>query len=181
MAELLSAGAVEPPILRSGRDLTVEGREGCGIVSVHVRQGARASVQARLQERYGVLLPEGPRRTVAQGLTVLGTGPAAFLAIREAAELSLAAELSAELSGVAAVVDQSSAYALLHLSGARAREVLQAEISIDLHPSVFSTLDVAVTGAAGIGLVLWRAAETSAYVVAVQRSLRESFTKRLPV
>jgi sarcosine oxidase subunit gamma len=138
-----------------------------------VYKGRRPDVSARLETRYGLALPDGPRR-VANGVSaVIGLGPRTWLFQREAG-LPLEAELSEAIGDAAAVTDQSDGYATIRLAGPRAAAVLEKGISVDLHDRVFLPGFAAVTSCAHLGIILWRLEDAnghSVYEIAVFRSL----------
>ncbi len=90
----------------------------------------------------------------------------------------LAPSLRDALGGTAAVVDQSSGYAVLRVTGPKVRETLAKGVPLDLHPGVFKPDDTAVTLVAHMGVVIWRrqdGPEGAVFELAVFRSLAESF------
>jgi methylglutamate dehydrogenase subunit D len=124
---------------------------------------------ARIRDTYGIDLQSGPRRHATERLTVLGTGPRTWLALRQGGE-PLAPELSRLLGENAAVTDQSDGYAVLRLSGPRIRATFEKGLAVDLHPRAFGTGDVAVTTCAHIGVIVWQTDEAPTYELAVFRS-----------
>lgn len=146
------------------------------MATVVAYKGQRGALSAKLMEKYGLALPDGPRR-VAKGTAALsGLGPRTFLFQREAgAPLEL--ELTLALGDAAAVTDQSDGYAMLRLSGPRVRAVLEKCVSIDLHDRVFAPGSVASTSCAHLGVILWRLDDQAGFTVfemAVFRSLARS-------
>jgi len=143
------------------------------LATMIVYKGRRPDVSARLETRYGLALPDGPRR-VANGVSaVIGLGPRTWLFQREAG-LPLEAELSEAIGDAAAVTDQSDGYATIRLAGPRAAAVLEKGISVDLHDRVFLPGFAAVTSCAHLGISLWRLEDAnghSVYEIAVFRSL----------
>ena len=143
------------------------------LATMIVYKGRRPDVSARLETRYGLALPDGPRR-VANGVSaVIGLGPRTWLFQREAG-LPLEAELSEAIGDAAAVTDQSDGYATIRLAGPRAAAVLEKGISVDLHDRVFLPGFAAVTSCAHLGIILWRLEDAnghSVYEIAVFRSL----------
>jgi len=141
-----------------------------------VYKGRRADVSARLEARYGLALPDGPRRVANGALAVIGLGPRAWLFQREAGR-PLAAELSEAIGDAAAVTDQSDGYSTLRLIGPRAAALLEKGVSIDLHDGVFLPGSAAVTSCAHLGIMLWRIENENdhpVYEIAVFRSLARS-------
>lgn len=169
MSELLSAVAAAPAAIVS-EGLLIESRPAAGLASIMLRRGRRAEVDRRMRDVYGVPLPVGPRRTVGPSLALIGTGPAALLAVRQEPGYVLAAELGDRLAGLAAVADQSSAYEVLRLSGPRARATLQKAVAVDLDPAAFGRDGCLVTAIGHVGCILWQA-EDEAFDIAVARSM----------
>lgn len=133
-----------------------------GMATVIARKGREGDLAAALGAA------AGPGFAVRDGLELIGTGPGVWLAIGETAGLA------ERLAGVASVADQSGGYALLELSGAGARELLQRGAFIDLHPGVFAAGASAVTMIAHMGAILW-CIEDERFGVAVFRSFAGSF------
>jgi sarcosine oxidase subunit gamma len=93
-----------------------------------------------LGEALGMTLPETPN-TVASGTThhAWWLGPDEWLLVSivepdDGFERRLRQLLAGQF---ASVVDVSSGFVMLHLSGTRAREILQRGCPLDLHPRVF--------------------------------------------
>jgi heterotetrameric sarcosine oxidase gamma subunit len=146
------------------------------LATMIVYKGRRPDVSARLEARYGLALPDGPRRVANGALAVIGLGPRAWLFQREAGR-PLAAELSEAIGDAAAVTDQSDGYATLRLIGPRAAALLEKGVSIDLHDGVFLPGLAAVTSCAHLGIMLWRIENENdhpVYEIAVFRSLARS-------
>ena len=146
------------------------------LATMIVYKGRRPDVSARLEARYGLALPDGPRRVANSALAVIGLGPRAWLFQREAGR-PLAAELSEAIGDAAAVTDQSDGYATLRLIGPRAAALLEKGVSIDLHDGVFLPGSAAVTSCAHLGIMLWRIENENdhpVYEIAVFRSLARS-------
>lgn len=125
------------------------------MATVMAYKGQRVALSARLLEKYGLPLPDGPRRVANGAAALVGLGPRTFLFQRETGS-SLEPELAQALGDTAAVTDQSDAYAMLRLGGPRVRDVLEKCVSIDLHDKVFTPGSVASTSCAHIGVIIWR-------------------------
>lgn len=125
------------------------------MATVMACKGRRAALSARLSEKYGLQLPDGPWRVANGTAALMGLGPRTFLFQREAGS-SLEPELALALGDTAAVTDQSDAYAVLRLGGPRVRELLEKCVAIDLHDKVFVPGSVASTSCAHIGVIVWR-------------------------
>jgi heterotetrameric sarcosine oxidase gamma subunit len=148
--------------------LSIETRTQLGIASVIARKGIDpATIESALATH--------SRAAKTHPLAMLAVGPGAWLAVQEFAEPDFAEQLQAELKAQAAVCDQSSAYAVLRLSGREARTVLQRGASIDVHPEVFRAGSVAVTVIAHIGVIIAQIDDVPTYDLFVFRSFAGSF------
>jgi methylglutamate dehydrogenase subunit D len=166
-----------PAVGRAG--LTISDRDGVGLATVLARKGRDSDLAAIVRDRFGLELPNAPRRVVGGGIAFAGIGPNSWLAVRERAEGHFSSALKEALGDLASVTDQSDGYALLRLGGPKVRETLAKLIAIDLHPNVFKPGCVARTNASHIGAILWRLENDvtglPVFEVAVFRSLAKSF------
>ena len=167
------------------KGVAIQSRDDLEIVSVLARKGQHAALGTRLQERFGIVLPEGPRLAAGKNLSLLGVGPGSWLAMREPADPALITQFRGELGGLASVCDQSDAYAVQRISGPNVRGLLGKLIPIDVHARAFKIGDVAVTQASHIGVALWRRADdpdgSSVFEIAVYRSYAASFRRALVI
>lgn len=152
--------------------VAVEERAGFGLATVLSRKGVTPEAVA---QALGVPAVDGPRWAGDARLSLIGTGPGAWLALSADAPEAHAARLRQALGALASVVDQSGAYVILRLSGPGARTVLQRGAPIDLHPAAFGPGSAATTVVAHIGVVLRQLDETPTYEVAVFRSFAGAF------
>ncbi|MCB2078378.1 MAG: sarcosine oxidase subunit gamma [Novosphingobium sp.] len=152
--------------------LTVTRCEGLGIATVMGRKGVTAQ---EIGSAFGGALVDGPAVSPLDVYQAVGTGPATWLLISEAADADFAGLLAGQLSGLASVSDQSSGYEVFELAGPGARTVLQRGAAIDFHPDCFRTGSVATTVIAHIGVVIWQVSEVPAYRIACLRSYGNSF------
>lgn len=159
--------------------VTVSDLDGTGLASVQAFGSSGAALAEQVRARYGLALPEGPRRVEAGGTAFLGTGPGRWFASRDAGGNDFATALAAQLDGLAAVADQSAGYAMLRLQGPALRQVFAKGVNIDLHPDAFAVGDVAATAIAHIGVTLWRlddgADGAPVFELALFRSMAGSF------
>lgn len=140
-------------------------------------KGKRAELSAKLMDKYGLLLPDGPRRAANGTASLLGLGPRTFLFQREGGT-PLEPELALAFGDAAAVTDQSDGYAVLRLSGPRVRRVLEKCVSIDLHERVFVPGSVASTSCAHLGVILWRLHDETGLAV-FELAMFRSFARSL--
>jgi len=158
--------------------LRVTDRGGLHLAAIIARAGRESAVRTRMNEQYGLDLPNGPRRAKTAAMAAIGTGPSAWLVGAEPARANESTPNFAQtLEGFAAVADHSSAYAVLRLSGPRLRDVVAKGIAIDFHPTAFGVDAAAVTLADHIGVILWRvdAGDALTLDIAVPRSYFGSF------
>lgn len=100
------------------------------VVAVMPYSGAETTASDLLQRLTGLALPEPGRSSKARDIRCLWAG-------REQAFVAGQVPDLGGLSGYAAVVDVSDAWAILRLSGPATDEVLSRLTPLDLHPGVF--------------------------------------------
>lgn len=151
--------------------------EGLTIATLQARKGASAALVERLQHALTPAFVDAPR-AVASGNTVfVGTGPARWLALsEEGAELT--ASLGSAAGPLAAVTEQSDAFIVFQLAGAKVPDTLAKGALIDLDPRVFQIGDAATTVLSHLGVTLWRAGEER-WRVLVGRSFHAAFCRFL--
>lgn len=168
-----------PALSAAGRGVIATDRDGLGLATVLVRKGRAEALSQRVRDRFGIDLPQGPRLTSAGDLTFAGTGPGAWLAIRESGGNAFASSLRDAIGDLASISDQSDGYAVLRLTGPKLRDTLAKIVPIDVHPRAFAPGDVASTVASHMGATLWRLQDaddgSQVFEVAVFRSLAVSF------
>jgi sarcosine oxidase subunit gamma len=160
----------------AGGGVIVTDRDGIGVATLTASKG-REKALAVAARGLRIELPHGPRRAAAGDLALIGTGPETWLATHERGSDGLAHALD-PLRSSAAVVDQGSGYAVLRVSGSKARDALAKLIPIDLHPRVFAVGAAASTVAAHLGVTLWRlddGPEGATFEIAMYRSYAASF------
>jgi sarcosine oxidase subunit gamma len=153
--------------------LTILERTDIAFASVIAKRDKRATLVAAVDTAFGVTLPQAPRRATKGPVTFAGTGPGQWIASAEGAE-GFAAKLRSRLGPFAMVTDQSDARLVLHLSGARVRDVLAKGVPVDLHPKSFRVGDVATTLVAYIGVQIDRIDEAT-WQLGAPRSMAGSF------
>jgi sarcosine oxidase subunit gamma len=165
------AGLPKPP----ATGVYLSERPFLGYVNLRGNSEDLAFVQGA-QNCLGIALPVRPNE-ISQNefLTILWLGPDEWLLVTQQ---SRANQVSSALREAwrtlhVAVTDLSDGQTLLFLSGANARDVLQAGCSLDLHPSVFKEGRCAQTAMAKAGIILWRADNESGFFLIVRRSFSE--------
>jgi len=152
--------------------LSIQERTGFGLATVMARKGVTA---AMISQALGVAAPDGPAWTAGGGLTLMGSGPGAWLALSESEPAAHAQRLREQLGPLASVSDQSGGYVILRIAGPGARTLLQRGAAVDLHPAAFAPGAVATTLIGHIGVILRQLDETPAYELALFRSYAASF------
>ena len=154
--------------------LTILERPSLGIATIMARKGIHA---AALEPALG-FVPDGPQRVDHHGLTLMGTGPAVWLAITDAPEADWPASLEQKLKGLASISDQSGSYVIFRITGGNARALLQRGAFIDLHADQFRQGSAATTVIAHIGVVFWRVDDRT-FDIATFRSFAPSLMRWL--
>lgn len=152
----VSALAGVPAASGTAGAVTATERDGLGIARVTARRGQLEALGRRVHERFGIALPDGPRRLCSGEVAVAGIGPESWLLTCESGGNAFAAGVRDALRGHAAVVDLSDAYLVLRLTGARLREALAKLVPLDVHERSFRTGDVAQSVAGHMAVMLWR-------------------------
>jgi sarcosine oxidase subunit gamma len=166
--------------LADGAGVTVRERADDALAIVSERRGMAADLAKRVNAM-GIILPSRPIRAAQGSLAFLGIGPGRWLATLEQGanaapgRTAWAKSLAHNLAGCASVADQTDGYAVLQISGAKARATLAKGVTIDLHPRVFRAGDVAITQIAHIGAMLWQLDDQPTFAISVSRSLAGSF------
>ena len=111
-----------------------------GLVNLRGPAGDKTFDEA-VQKALGVALPSEPNSTTGQDdLRVFWLGPDEWWVVTPGDGPAMADKLRAALAGQkAAVTDVSESRTCIHISGARARDLLAKGCPLDLHPRVFST------------------------------------------
>lgn len=157
-------------------NIAIERIEALTVASIAVGQGQHAALNAVMQAEYAVTCPEKSTTVHGSGLSMMWAGPDQWIAFADRTNgRDLERELKAKLAGIAAVVDQTDARAIVRVSGPRARDVLAKGLPIDLHPSVFKTGDVAISHASHIGVIVRQVDDAPTYDLAMFRSFADSF------
>jgi methylglutamate dehydrogenase subunit D len=149
-------------------------REKTPQIATVIARGSVADLAARLKASFGVDLASGSKVSSGNGLVLVATGPRAWLALREGGG-NLVASLREGLGDTAAVIEQSSGYAVLNLAGVKARATFEKGLGIDLHPRAFRPGDAASTSCAHLNVVIWQIDDAPTYEIAVPRSFAAAF------
>jgi len=152
--------------------VTIELPESGTLAIIAARQDRQRVLRESALSGFAVNLPDLPRRVEGRDIAFIWTGPDQWLAQGPPGKASLLAQAFA---GLASVVDQSHARALLRITGPRARDALAKGLAIDLHPRAFATGFAAATSVAHIAVLLWQLDDRPTYEFAVPRSYALSF------
>jgi sarcosine oxidase subunit gamma len=153
-----------------GDGVIVEVVDHRAIATVIVRKDRIAALGDRVRLCFGIVLDDRPKRTSGGGATFLGIGPGKWLAMSR--QSGFVGDLATELEGLATVVEQSDALAILALSGPALPATLEKGFQIDL--ARFAIDDCAVTSVNHVGATVWRTGD-SRFEVAIPRSFAGSF------
>lgn len=153
--------------------------ERLALATVTARKGGTGAVIAAAETAFGIPLVDGPKVSLAAEAAFMGTAPGRWLVSAPGSAEALESRLAAAFGGLAALTDQSDANLVLDLYGPRIHEVLAKLVPLDLHPSVFTTGDVAATLVSLIPLTFWQLNDTPAYRFAVPRSFAPAFLRAL--
>jgi heterotetrameric sarcosine oxidase gamma subunit len=140
-----------PVVSAAGRGVIARDRDGLGLATVLARKGRAELLAQRVRERFGIELPNGPRRMSEGTVSFAGTGRGAWLAVCENGGNGFATSLRETIGDLAAISDQSDGYAVLRLAGPRVRDTLAKLVPVDIHPRAFRPGDVAGTVVADFG------------------------------
>lgn len=147
----------------------IESIDNLGIACLLVRNSATA------KDLFGLPVVSAAGCSRDGPTTFLGLGPGHWLALQEKGGPDFTAALGKKLGDAAWVVDQSGAYRVFRIAGAKARTLLQRGVPVDLHPDAFGPDASASTVIAHMAVILWRLEETDAFAVAVFRSYESAF------
>jgi sarcosine oxidase subunit gamma len=146
------------------------------VATVTARRGQVRALADKVRQDFGIELPEGPKRVGNGDLSFTWSGPARWRVMRAGGvSAQFEGELMAAFAGLATVVEQSHALAILRLSGPKVRETLAKGFAIDLHPRAFAAGHTAMTTVSHIAVQITQLSDEPAFEVAVPRSLAGSF------
>jgi methylglutamate dehydrogenase subunit D len=156
--------------------VTLSVRHGCAVAGIVARKENAAATGAAIDGLLALQPVDQPRAVSAKGATVIGVGPGQWLAVAtEAVNQGFVAKLAAALGAVASVTDATSATVIVDVSGPRARDVLSKGCPIDLDARAFQSGSAGRTRMAHIDCTVWLPDATSAFAIALDRSMAQSF------
>ncbi|MDR3514953.1 MAG: sarcosine oxidase subunit gamma family protein [Azospirillaceae bacterium] len=158
--------------------VVIREKTGLTLAAVAALRGRDGAVIAALTALFGVSPPTRLRLVRDEGLAVIGTGPGQWLIAvdpmpdgsRDLRHGDLTTTLRDRLGGLAAVTDQSDAWVVFDLAGARVRDLLARCVAIDLDPRRFEPGDVALTRAGPLDVRLWHGPKPGRYTLSCFRS-----------
>jgi heterotetrameric sarcosine oxidase gamma subunit len=166
------AGALKDIGLAGAPGVTV--RERVPQIATVIARGPIDEFARRLKEALGIELATGSKTSSDGSLILIATGPRAWLAVRDGGD-NLVNALRQSLGETAAITDQSSGYAVLRISGPKARATFEKGLGVDLHPRAFQPGNAASTSCAHLNVVIWQIDSAPTYDVAVPRSFAGAF------
>jgi sarcosine oxidase subunit gamma len=183
MVELLQARSPLHGLAMPGRFGARAGAAGLviaertmALASIVARRGQADVLAAVVSERYGLILPDGPRRDTNGAVAFAGVGPQQWIASAGTTGVAdFVARLRADLGAYAAVIDQSDSRLVINVSGPRMRDVLAKGVPVDLDRSGFKVGDVAVTLVAHIGMQIDMLDDAPTFQLMAPRSMAGSF------
>jgi methylglutamate dehydrogenase subunit D len=166
------AGALKDTGLAGAPGVTVT--ERTPQIATVIARGAIADFAAKVSASFGVQLASGGKVSSNESLTLVATGPRAWLALRDGGD-NLEASLRQGVGVTAAITDQSSGYAVLRIAGPKARATFEKGLGVDLHPRAFQPGDAASTSCAHLNVIIWQIDDQPTYELAVPRSFAAAF------
>ncbi|KUR76593.1 sarcosine oxidase subunit gamma [Novosphingobium sp. Fuku2-ISO-50] len=157
-------------------DVSVRELAGFGLANVLPRAGIGPDALGTALGLRVISAPVSSEGVASEGagLALWGTGPGQWLAFADAAAPDWAEALGDRLAGLAAVVDQSSAYTLLQITGADARRLLQKGVPVDLSALAPGAGAVVVSVIAHVGVIVHQTGPES-FHLAIFRSFAGGF------
>jgi sarcosine oxidase subunit gamma len=135
-----------------------------------------ASFRTAVERTLGPALPVEPNTTSrSMDTLVLWRGPDEWMVVTppEGAPSAIAALCEALADGAGAVADVSDAYAVITVTGSRARDLIATGCFLDLHPRVFGPGRCAQSHIAQAQVMIHQLDETPAFDIYVDRSFAE--------
>ena len=163
-------------VIGDERPVVLTERSNLTISQISAYRDKMGDVASAVLAASGLELPQRPGRVVANGVALIGMARGQWLAVAEGDEgRTLLARLNEAVSGLASIVDQSDAKAIVRLAGPRARDILAKGCALDLDERAFKPQDAATTQIALIPCQLWQLDEAPTYDLAVPLSYARSF------
>ena len=133
--------------------------------------GQKKALEKAIKAAFGIELPNESRRIEKHGISFIGVGPEQWIVMAyDAYSNGFLRRLAMLTNGIAALVDQSDARAILRVSGSESRRALTKGVSVDLDPQVFGKNCAATTLSAGLWISLWQVEDAPTYEISVFRA-----------
>ncbi len=165
MAELIAKSACSGLLPLEIGTTTLREAEIGPITALGPRRGQENALSEALKQAHGMALPAANRATGKEGSRALWFGVGQVLLMGVTPDEALA--------GHAALVDQSDAWAVVHLEGAGAADVLAHLVPIDLREAVFKRGHTARTDLFHMSASITRLS-TTRFQVMVFRSMAQT-------
>jgi methylglutamate dehydrogenase subunit D len=166
-------------LLEFNPTVRVEVQSSLGIAHISARKGQLSVLSRRVAEYLAMDLPFSQYYAQSGGLAILGLTPTSYLVLAQESGPSRVWQWARSLSDCCAVTDQSGAFAVLRVSGVRARDVLMAGLFLDLADSAFPVGRVAAGLLGHFNVILWRLAGDGVFDLAVPRSVARELCRWL--
>ena len=138
-------------------------------------KGQKAALEIAIRDEFSIELPNNSRRIERNRISFIGIGPEQWMVMAYDPDSNgFLTKLAHVVDGLAALVDQSDARAILRISGSDSRRALAKGVSVDLDPQVFEKDHAATTLAAGLSISLWQLEDTPTYEISVFRAFAVS-------
>lgn len=180
---ILSPRSALSYVITPGRRGKKEGQAGVILTEVsqftlaHLTafKGQKAALEMAIRDEFCIDLPNNSRRAERNRVSFIGIGPEQWIVmVYDPDSNGFLTKLSHVVNGLAALVDQSDARAIVRISGSDARRALAKGVTVDLHPQVFGKDYATTTLAAGLSISLWQVEDTPTYEISVFRAFAVS-------
>lgn len=142
--------------------VTLVDRRGVALALLLARKGRASELAAML----GMGVEPG-RSSAIEGATALPVAPGQWMLIAEwGRDGSFARSLAARVAGLGHVSDQSQGRVVIRISGAKARDALTKECTLDLHPGAATPGYCAQTVMAEVGVLIHQIDDRPSYDLA---------------
>lgn len=139
-------------------------------------KGQKAALETAIKIEFCIDLPNTSKKIERNGIFFIGIGPEQWVVMAYDLDSNgFLTKLAQVVKGLATLVDQSDARAILRVSGPNSRRALAKGVSVDLDPRVFGEDSAATTLVAGISMSLWQVEDTQTYELSVFRAFGASF------
>ena len=165
---------------RQHADVSLSEITDFALVSMAIPLGGGAALQNKMTVKFGANFPECGKSTVSTdgGTRFLGMQRDQTFALFKFQGDDAVSEISKTLGETAYYTDQSDSWAMLRISGPRARSTLERICPLDLHQNVFALGAVARTMMEHLAVIILRT-DKDAFLLMSPRSSASSFLHTL--